>query len=588
MQDQNPPSDPFQVVWPVGPTEQPIRPQGEPTPETTETPVLLPVDVLLRHRGRMLDPATALQPGKPRRSRDNQRLRNPAETASIRYFPTAYVADELLVRTAGRNRDGLNTVTEDLQRALNESPLGRTRTLRLEPADERQLDLIDDRLATESPGVLRLAVRSDSDTSEAPPDAWDVLQVLLDDQPGRGTEIGLNHLMFAAGVGGVGFSVGHSAGGVGFSVGHSAGGVGFSVGHGTAEYALPGLGGRAPVRWLARPPARQQLTGRRPVVAIVDTGVAKHPWFDADPADPVVTRLRYNAKLRDVESATITTGGEADPNLIDPLEGLIDPFFGHGTFIAGLIRQVCPDADIVSIKVMGTDGIVEEADLINTIGALHQRQVGARAAPAEPGIPGLIDVLSLSLGYYHEAGAAGDAYDGVLRSAIEALGQVGILVVASAGNNASSQPLLPAGFTTFKDGKLPVATGRLPLISVGALNPDGSVALFSNSGSWVACHSPGAALVSTLPMVDSAQRSGVDTGFAPPAERPVASWRATIDPDNFTGFGTWSGTSFAAPVAAAAVAQALVDKGTLAKTRAESTARLRDALEALDFTLVVS
>jgi serine protease len=90
-----------------------------------------------------------------------------------------------------------------------------------------------------------------------------------------------------------------------------------------------------------------------------------------------------------------------------------------------------------------------------------------------------------------------------------------------------------------------------------------------------------------LPVVDSAQRSGVDTGFTPPADRPVASWRATIDPDNFTGFGTWSGTSFAAPVAAAAVAQALVDSGTLAKA-VESTSRLNDALAALHFTVVVS
>ena len=32
--------------------------------------------------------------------------------------------------------------------------------------------------------------------------------------------------------------------------------------------------------------------------------------------------------------------------MIDPLEGLMDPYFGHGTFIAGLIHQVCPDARI--------------------------------------------------------------------------------------------------------------------------------------------------------------------------------------------------------------------------------------------------
>ena len=97
------------------------------------------------------------------------------------------------------------------------------------------------------------------------------------------------------------------------------------------------------------------------------------------------------------------------------------------------------------------------------------------------------------------------------------------------------------------------------LISVGALNPDGGVSLFSNSGDWIACYSPGAALVSTLPIVDAGQRSGVDLGVGAVNEREVGSWRATIDPDSFTGFGTWSGTSFAAPAAAGAAAQALLD-----------------------------
>jgi hypothetical protein len=36
--------------------------------------------------------------------------------------------------------------------------------------------------------------------------------------------------------------------------------------------------------------------------------------------------------------------------------------------------------------------------------------------------------------------------------------------------------------------------------------------------------------------------------------------RATIDPDDFSsGFGTWSGTSFAAPILAGEIAQALID-----------------------------
>ena len=77
-------------------------------------------------------------------------------------------------------------------------------------------------------------------------------------------------------------------------------------------------------------------------------------------------------------ATTDAEGGETEPNLVDPLEGLIDPFFGHGTFIAGIIRQTCPDARLLSIKIMDNDGIVEEADLINALGFLHQRQARAR------------------------------------------------------------------------------------------------------------------------------------------------------------------------------------------------------------------
>ena len=42
------------------------------------------------------------------------------------------------------------------------------------------------------------------------------------------------------------------------------------------------------------------------------------------------------------------------------------------------------------------------------------------------------------------------------------------------------------------------------------------------------------------------------------ADRVAPGWRANLDPDNYTGFGTWSGTSFAAPVMAGAAAQALL------------------------------
>ena len=133
-------------------------------------------------------------------------------------------------------------------------------------------------------------------------------------------------------------------------------------------------------------------------------------------------RYFYDKTSASVRPATTDAeGGETEPNLIDPLEGLIDPFFGHGTFIAGIIRQTCPDARLLSVKIMDNDGIVEEADLINALGFLHQRQEKARQDGSDAD---LIDVVSLSLGYYHEATDAGVRYDTTLSSALEALGEL--------------------------------------------------------------------------------------------------------------------------------------------------------------------
>jgi subtilisin family serine protease len=102
-------------------------------------------------------------------------------------------------------------------------------------------------------------------------------------------------------------------------------------------------------------------------------------------------------------------------------------------------------------------------------------------------------------------------------------------------------------------------------LSVGALNPDDTVAMFSNAGKWVTCNRPGADLVSTFPRTfNGAQTSSMRVTVD-------GHVRATIDPDDFSsGFGTWSGTSFAAPVLAGELAQALLTNchGSLDETDA--------------------
>ena len=54
-------------------------------------------------------------------------------------------------------------------------------------------------------------------------------------------------------------------------------------------------------------------------------------------------------------------------------------------------------------------------------------------------------------------------------------------------------------------------------------------------------------------------------GAAQIIRTPSGEFRSTIDPDDFWGgFGVWSGTSFAAPVLAGQLAQAMLDSGYLA------------------------
>ncbi len=182
--------------------------------------------------------------------------------------------------------------------------------------------------------------------------------------------------------------------------------------------------------------------------------------------------------------------------------------------------------------------------LIATLETLLIRQAQALNGGSEDD---LLDVLSLSLGYYSED-PKDTMVDGKLGLLLEDFGKLGVMVVAAAGNSATTAPMFPAGFAHG-----PSEAGRLPLVGVGAHNPDGTVAYFSNAGSWVSCHRMGAALVSTMPV-----RCGGDRQMMASLDHE-GHHRGTIDPDGFSGgFGVWSGTSFAAPLLAGELAAHLV------------------------------
>jgi subtilisin family serine protease len=264
----------------------------------------------------------------------------------------------------------------------------------------------------------------------------------------------------------------------------------------------------------------------------------------------VTTHQEWHGTTAEVVDQTTDPEGTGD--VVGPLDGQLDTHSGHGTFIAGLIRQICPKADIWALRVMSSDGIVEEHDLIRALGVLN----GLVADALEAGDPPPLDIVSLSLGYYHELPSDQD-FDPVLLQQLQALGQAGVAVVACAGNDATTREMYPAAFLPHDKGVVQDLDPRcIPVVSVGALNPNGSIALFSNGGDWVAAWDVGAALVSTFPTT-------FNGGSQPSISMPTSLGRprATIDPDSFSGgFGTWSGTSFSTPVLAGRLARALLSE----------------------------
>jgi hypothetical protein len=302
---------------------------------------------------------------------------------------------------------------------------------------------------------------------------------------------------------------------------------------------------------------------RRPVVAIVDTGIAEHPWFE-DAAD--VERLELDA-----DGTLVPQKPEPpDPSKQGPIIGARGPLEGHGTFIAGLIRQGCPAARIMSVTVMDGEGVVEESQLLRTLEAMLARHVKGVGRGGDKSH--VIDVLSLSIGYYAEDSSY---TSGPVADLLGSFREQGILVVAGVGNDGTSAPFVPAALAA----QVTPGMDRVPVASVGAWNPNGStVALFSNDLPVVTYLRHGVSVVSTLPPTNGI---GQPSSSMPDKDGRL---RTTVDFDDYTGgFGVWSGTSFATPILAAELAQALTTGGDLGNV--SPTAMTERAVTALNTCL---
>jgi hypothetical protein len=380
---------------------------------------------------------------------------------------------------------------------------------------------------------------------EAPPttvDAWVALQTLraAADSPGLESStvarISLDHLMF-------GSAFPSALAMVGENLPTEGSGV-----DSIQASARSGYEGPRPVQLALAPMARRAVANgsRRPVVALLDSGVSPHPWFNQQVLVRTSTQQAVIAASQpsagsDLPTADTAIMTPADGPVIDNvLVGELASHFGHSTFIAGLIRQLGPDADIQTVRVMHSDGIAYESDVLCALSSLASDVIALRAGDLSRSP---VDIVSLSLGYFDESPMPGKTQ---IAAMIDELTSLGVMVVAAAGNHATSRPFLPAALAAqfANDPK------RAPVIAVGALNPNGTIALFSDEARWVTCYADGAGLVSSFPVVAR--------GSVTAANQVPELARESLDLDDFrAGFAVWSGSSFAVAVVVGLLSNAL-------------------------------
>ncbi len=221
---------------------------------------------------------------------------------------------------------------------------------------------------------------------------------------------------------------------------------------------------------------------------------------------------------------------------VDPLAGLIDRRFlgrsaGHGTFIAGLCHQVVPAAELVVHRIANTEGFVDELGLADRLD-----RIGDDDEPAPDVILLCFGGYSVKLGSFNTSGN-GDQWTSpqVLLAALRALLErcPHTVIVASAGNNESTDPCFPAALSGWKE-----FADRV--VSVAALDSSGYRWTLSNYGDWVSASTLGVRLRSI---------------YVPGREHPDNDPDGTPERFRSPAYASWTGTSFAAPLVAARIVE---------------------------------
>jgi major intracellular serine protease len=185
------------------------------------------------------------------------------------------------------------------------------------------------------------------------------------------------------------------------------------------------------------------FTGKKITIAIIDTG--------CDINHPILKNNIIGGKNFTTEDS----------------DSVYSDYNGHGTHVAGIIKSVAKDVNLLILKVLDTSGNGKYDWIVNAVNyAVDQK----------------VDIISMSLG--------GTVQDANLYNAIINAIKNDVLVVCAAGNDGD-------GDENTQEENFPGAYNEV--IEVGAMSLNDCVSKFSNSNKNVDLIAPGEDIISTLP-----------------------------------------------------------------------------------------
>ncbi|RMF75711.1 MAG: hypothetical protein D6744_13125 [Planctomycetota bacterium] len=234
--------------------------------------------------------------------------------------------------------------------------------------------------------------------------------------------------------------------------------------------------------------AQMRSTGSGVVVAVIDTGIdATHPALGNSVAPG------WNVRENSSNTADVGDGADNDG------DGVTDEGVGHGTYVAGLIHLVAPDATLVPVVVLDSEGRTSQWLLLKGIYWAIDRGV---------------EVINISIGTTYDADT--------VEAALDEAKLYGIVPVGAAGNcgcDLREQPAMKSS-----------------VLGVVSVNDQDIKADFSNYNRKASLAAPG----------DSVPDAGDPTGYD--------TARSMFGPVPGGGYAVWEGTSLSAPLVSGAVA----------------------------------